>query len=58
MEKCRPHYDLGTILAAFANPATLNRSFVSKQGAIALGMDDAAVVATIQTLKITDFRSR
>jgi motility quorum-sensing regulator / GCU-specific mRNA interferase toxin len=55
MEKRGPHYDLGAILAAFANPATLNRSFVSKQGATALGMDDAAVVAIIQTLKIADF---
>jgi motility quorum-sensing regulator / GCU-specific mRNA interferase toxin len=55
MEKRRPHFDLGAIQAAFANPATLNRSFVSKRGATALGMDDAAVVATFQTLKIADF---
>jgi hypothetical protein len=48
MEKRKPHYALADVKASFADPATLNRSFVSKQGADALGMDNAAVVATIQ----------
>ena len=48
MEKLRPHYRLATIKAAFAEPSSLNRSFVSKQGADDLDMDDAAVVAVIQ----------
>jgi motility quorum-sensing regulator/GCU-specific mRNA interferase toxin len=55
MEKRKPHFDLVDIKAAFADSATLNRSFVSKQGARALGIDDARVVATIQTLSATDF---
>jgi motility quorum-sensing regulator/GCU-specific mRNA interferase toxin len=55
MEKRRPHYVLVDVQAVFADPAKLNRSFVSKQGARALGMDDAAVVAAIQTLKAGDF---
>lgn len=54
-EKRKPQYSLAAIKAAFADPATLNRSFVSKQGADALGMDDAAVVATIQALGMADF---
>jgi len=33
VEKLRPHYLLTDIKAAFADPAKLNRSFVSKQGA-------------------------
>jgi motility quorum-sensing regulator/GCU-specific mRNA interferase toxin len=55
MEKLRPHYRLATIKAAFAEPSSLNRSFVSKQGADDLHMDDAAVVAVIQGLSNTDF---
>ena len=55
MEKLRPHYRLATIKAAFAEPSSLNRSFVSKQGADDLDMDDAAVVAVIQALSNTDF---
>ena len=55
MEKRKPHYALADVKAAFADPATLNRSFVSKQGADALGLDDAAVVATIQSLAAADF---
>jgi motility quorum-sensing regulator/GCU-specific mRNA interferase toxin len=55
MEKRKPHYNLVDIQAAFADPTALNRSFVSKQGANALGMDDAAVVVTIQNLKAADF---
>ena len=55
MEKRKPHYDLADVKAAFADPAALNRSFVSKRGADALGMDDAAVVATIQALAAADF---
>ena len=50
MEKLRPHYLLTDIKAAFADPARLNRSFVSKQGADALKMDDQAVVDVIQAL--------
>lgn len=46
MEKRKPHYALADIKAAFADPGTLNRAFVSKQGADALGMDDGSVVAT------------
>jgi hypothetical protein len=37
MEKRRLHYALADVKAAFADPAKLNRSFVSKQGADALG---------------------
>ena len=55
MEKSKPHYALSTIKAAFADPTKLNRSFVSKQGADELGMDDDAVVAIIQALKSADF---
>jgi motility quorum-sensing regulator/GCU-specific mRNA interferase toxin len=55
MKKLKPHYGLATIKAAFADAANLNRSFVSKQGADALGMDDAGVVAVIQGLGQTDF---
>ncbi len=55
MEKRKPHYVLADVKAAFADPATLNRSFVSKQGADALGMDDVAVVATIMALAAVDF---
>jgi motility quorum-sensing regulator/GCU-specific mRNA interferase toxin len=55
MEKRKPHYALSDVKAAFADPATLNRSFVSKQGADALEMDSAAVVATIQALAMADF---
>ncbi len=55
MEKRKPHYALADIKAAFADPATLNRSFVSKLGADALAMDDAAVVVVIQALRMADF---
>ena len=55
MEKLKPHYRLATIKAAFAEPSSLNRSFVSKQGADDLDMDDAAVVAVIQGLSNADF---
>ena len=55
MEKLKPHYGLATIKAAFADPASLNRSFVSRQGADDLDMDDAAVVAVIQGLSPSDF---
>ena len=55
MEKRKPHYGLAEVKRAFADPARLNRSFVSRQGADALGMDDAAVVAAVQALAATDF---
>ena len=55
MEKRKPHYALTDIKTTFADPATLNRSFVSKRGADALRMDDAAVVAVIQALGVADF---
>jgi motility quorum-sensing regulator/GCU-specific mRNA interferase toxin len=55
MEKRRPHYLLSNIKAAFADPAKLNRSFTSKQGADALKMDDQAVVTAIQALTTADF---
>ena len=48
MEKLKPTFALADIKAAFADPAHLNRSFVSKQGADDLGMDDAEVVAAIR----------
>jgi motility quorum-sensing regulator / GCU-specific mRNA interferase toxin len=41
--------------AAFADPACLNRSFASRQGADELGMDDSEVVAVIQALILSDF---
>jgi motility quorum-sensing regulator / GCU-specific mRNA interferase toxin len=55
VEKRSPHYLLTDIKAAFDNPATLNRSFASKQGADELNMDDEAVVAVIQGLTSADF---
>jgi motility quorum-sensing regulator / GCU-specific mRNA interferase toxin len=55
MEKLKPHYGLADIKAAFADAFSLNRSFVSKQGADGLDMDDAAVVAVIQGLSHSDF---
>jgi motility quorum-sensing regulator/GCU-specific mRNA interferase toxin len=55
MEKRKPHYLLRDIKAAFADPAKLNRSFASKQGADDLSMDDEAVVAAIQALSMADF---
>ena len=55
MEKLKPHYLLASIKAAFADPATLNRSFVPKRGTDELGMDDTAVAAVIQALHAMDF---
>jgi|SRR5690348_7864289 len=55
MEKLRPHYRLTDIKAAFADPTKLNRSFGSKQGADALGMDDQTVIDVIQALAPADF---
>lgn len=55
MEKRKPHYLLRDIKIAFSDPAKLNRSFASRQGADDLGMNDQAVVNAIQALKTTDF---
>ena len=55
MEKRKPHYLLRDIKVAFADPAKLNRSFASKQGADDLGMDDQSVVDAIQALTAADF---
>ncbi len=55
MEKRKPHYLLRDIKAAFSDPAKLNRSFASKQGADELNVDDQAVVDVIQALKPGDF---
>lgn len=55
MEKRKPHFPLADIKAAFADPARLNRTYSSKQGADALRMDDEAVVAVIQALTAADF---
>jgi motility quorum-sensing regulator / GCU-specific mRNA interferase toxin len=55
MEKRKPHYALREIKAALADVRRLNRSFVSKQGADELGMDDDAVVAVIAGLSHQDF---
>lgn len=55
MEKLKPHYALADIRAAFADAGSLNRSYVSKQGADDLNMDDDAVVAVIQGLSKADF---
>ena len=55
MEKRKPHYLLRDIRAAFADPAKLNRSFASKQGADDLEMDDQSVVDAIQALTAADF---
>jgi hypothetical protein len=48
-EKRRLTHDLAK--AAFASPATLNRTKVATRDASALGMDAAAVVAVIQALQ-------
>lgn len=53
-EKRKAHYPLDAVKADFADPAKLNRSFVSRQGADDLDMDDAAVVAVIQGLAVAD----
>ena len=50
-EKRRLTHDLAAIKAAFASPATLNRTKVAARDAAALGMDAAAVVAVIQALR-------
>ena len=55
MEKLKPHYALADIKAALGNVNSLNRSFVSKQGADELDMDDEAVVGVIQALSHQDF---
>ena len=55
MEKRKPHYPLKAIKSAFGDPARLNRSVVSRQGADDLDMDDADVVAVIQALSNSDF---
>jgi motility quorum-sensing regulator / GCU-specific mRNA interferase toxin len=55
MEKRKPHYLLRDVKAAFSDPAKLNRSFASRQGADQLGMDDQAVVSAIQALTTADF---
>ena len=55
MEKRKPHYGLPMIKAAFADAASLNRTYGSKQGADELGMDDGGVVAAIQGLSASDF---
>jgi motility quorum-sensing regulator / GCU-specific mRNA interferase toxin len=55
MEKRKPHYSLGDIKLAYADPASLNRTFTSKQGADELGMDDRDVVALIQNLTLSNF---
>jgi motility quorum-sensing regulator/GCU-specific mRNA interferase toxin len=55
LEKRKPHYPLAHIKAAFADAGSLNRSFVSKQGADDLDMDDNAVVTVIQGLSQRDF---
>ncbi len=46
---------MAAIKAAFDDVSGLNRSFVSKQGADDLDTDDAAVVAVIQGLSLSDF---
>jgi motility quorum-sensing regulator/GCU-specific mRNA interferase toxin len=55
MEKLKPHFKLATIKAAFADTSRLNRSFVSRQGADDLEMDDDAVAAVIHALRNSDF---
>jgi motility quorum-sensing regulator/GCU-specific mRNA interferase toxin len=55
MEKLKPHYELANIKAEFADPARLNRTYSSQQGADELDMDDVAVVAAIQGLSSSDF---
>ena len=55
MEKRKPHYDLAKIKAAFADAASLNRTYSSKKGADDLNLDDMAVVAAIQGLSGSDF---
>jgi motility quorum-sensing regulator/GCU-specific mRNA interferase toxin len=55
MEKLKPHYELARIKAGFADTASLNRTYSSKQGADDLDMDDVAVVAVIQELSSSDF---
>jgi motility quorum-sensing regulator / GCU-specific mRNA interferase toxin len=55
MEKLKPHYALAEIKTAFTDPLRLNRSFVSKQGADDLDMEDSEVATVIQSLTHADF---
>ena len=55
MENRKPHYKLPRIKAAFADAASLNRTYSSRQGADDLDLDDAGVVAVIQGLSTADF---
>jgi hypothetical protein len=50
-EKRRLTHDLAAIKAAFASPATLNRTKVATRDASSLGMDAADVVTVIQALR-------
>lgn len=54
-EKRKPHYSLAVVKKAFANVASLNRTYSSKQGAHALGMSDSDIVAVVQALSVADF---
>lgn len=49
--KRRPTFDLAAVKAAFARPATLNRTKVAARDAAALGLDSEAVVEVIQGLQ-------
>ena len=55
MEKSKPHFALANIKSQFADPARLNRTFLSRQSADDLGLDDDGVVAIIQALQPRDF---
>ncbi len=56
MEKRRPHYDLDRIKSVFATAGSLKATSSATRGALALGMDRDAIVATIQTTKRAHFR--
>ena len=49
--KRRPTFDLAAVKAAFARPATLNRTKVAARDAAALGLNSEAVVEVIQGLQ-------
>lgn len=53
--KRKTHYPLATIKTAFALPASLNRTLSAVEGAEALDMDDADVVAVVQGLTESNF---
>jgi motility quorum-sensing regulator/GCU-specific mRNA interferase toxin len=54
-EKRKPTYDLDAFKAAFASVDTLNVTGTALRGAAAIGFGRAEIVATIQTMRRSQF---